>query len=103
MNLNYAEWKKTGKKKNTYCVILWLHLEMQASVPWPKRDEWLPAWEEKGGVGKGIAREIETVSQGDENIHYLIEVKLPWVHRYVKTYEIIHFKYVEFIGYNFFQ
>lgn len=50
--------------------------------------------EKREGWALGTAREIETASMGDENFHYLIVVKVSWIHRYVKTYEIIHFEYV---------
>lgn len=45
------------------------------------------------GRHKALQRKLRQLL-GDENIHYLIVLKVSWVHRYVKTYEIIHFKYV---------
>lgn len=41
-----------------------------------------------------IAREHEVPSVGDENVHYPTVMMVSWVYVDVKTYEIVHFKYV---------
>lgn len=45
--------------------------------------------------GEGVQK--EEYSEGDEYFTHLIIVMVSWVHAYVNTYEMVQFKYAQFI------
>ena len=59
------------------------------------------AWEWQGGVRRGSYSEAQRnfcLVEGVMNkFIILITVLISWVYTHVKTYQVVHFKYVQFI------
>ena len=73
---------------------------MQTNRLWEKTDQWLPGSgrEQWGGIVKTKLKETFVWVRGVmDKFIILITVLISWVYTHVKTYQVIHFKYVQFI------
>ena len=99
---NYAEWPKSDFKK---AHTIWFHFyKIVDIINWPLVTEsssvvvW--GWWGKGGGRKKwewITKGHQESSGGDRYVHYLTVVMVSYTYTYIKTYQIVYYKYVQFI------
>lgn len=97
MNLknNFVKWKKPNKKYLPYDFTFTNFLKMQTYQWGQKADQWFPGnwgggWRREGGIPKKFWGVM---------IMFTISVLMIvlWVYIQVKTYQNVHFKYLQFI------